>query len=260
MITMTARQRELTTLTFGTPDVVPLSPGWGRKSTRSHWHATGLPVSVDPVDIPEHAYRQAGGILPWPAPRLWLSPNERMIPQFEEKIIEERGDTRVDPTRSSVQTGRERHGYCRPHNLGNPMRSLVTDHFLYIHNFTPERPIHDCDLSPTRTLIESWQTNPYMEPYYDLCFGTRPAEELYLATDGPDCIRNVASDPTYAALLSSCREQLNTLLTIQEDPRILNGGSVFECAPYYGRVTKIDLPPLPSAVTNLPILPLNQEA
>ncbi|NLL82661.1 MAG: hypothetical protein GX230_00265 [Lentisphaerae bacterium] len=95
MITMTARQRELTTLTFGTPDVVPLSPGWGRKSTRSHWHATGLPVSVDPVDIPEHAYRQAGGILPWPAPRLWLSPNERMIPQFEEKIIEERGDTRV---------------------------------------------------------------------------------------------------------------------------------------------------------------------
>lgn len=175
-------------------------------------------------------------------------------------ILTSEASGRVDPTRSSVQTGRERHGYCRPHNLGNPMRSLVTDHFLYIHNFTPERPIHDCDLSPTRTLIESWQTNPYMEPYYDLCFGTRPAEELYLATDGPDCIRNVASDPTYAALLSSCREQLNTLLTIQEDPRILNGGSVFECAPYYGRVTKIDLPPLPSAVTNLPILPLNQEA
>lgn len=155
---------------------------------------------------------------------------------------------RVDPDRNFVQTGRERHGYCRPHNLGNPMRSLVTDDLLYVRNFTPERPIRDCDASPTRALIESYKANPAMQPYYDLCFGPRPDEELYLAADGPDCVRNVAADPAYATLLHECRQRLNTLLTSQEDPRILSGGAIFECAPYYGRSISayrtMDFPPI----------------
>lgn len=91
--TMTPRQRAVAALSFGRPDRVPLDPGHGRESTRAHWHATGLPADVR--NINEYAYRQAGGTLDWPVGGANVRVNERMIPQFEEKILEERGDTRV---------------------------------------------------------------------------------------------------------------------------------------------------------------------
>ncbi len=90
---MTSRQRFIQTLQFGRPDVVPLTPGHGRRSTLEAWHRQGLPADVG--DYNEYAYRLAGGTRPWPkgGPGFWV--NERMIPQFEERIIEERSDSRV---------------------------------------------------------------------------------------------------------------------------------------------------------------------
>lgn len=92
---MNPRQRYLETVLFGNPDKVPLSPGSGRLSTREAWHKQGLPKSVEPSDIPEYAYRQAGGTDPWPHGGPGFPVNERMIPIFEEKIIEEKERTRV---------------------------------------------------------------------------------------------------------------------------------------------------------------------
>ncbi len=91
---MNARERWLATLLFQTPDRIPLEPGWGRKSTRARWTAEGLPAETrDPA---LEAYRQAGGTLPLPSPREASFPiNERMIPCFEEKILEERGGHRI---------------------------------------------------------------------------------------------------------------------------------------------------------------------
>jgi hypothetical protein len=83
---MTARERYLEALLFGTPDRVPLEPGHGRLSTLKAWHAQGLPPEVEGVN--EYAYRQAGGVEPWPKGGSWFHVNERMIPQFEEKVIE----------------------------------------------------------------------------------------------------------------------------------------------------------------------------
>lgn len=37
---------------------------------------------------------------------------------------------RVDPLRDCVITGRERHAYSRPGNIGYPMRSIVTDNYI----------------------------------------------------------------------------------------------------------------------------------
>lgn len=90
---MTSRERMLAALSFRTPDLIPLQPGHGRESTRANWRATGLPADVK--DINEFAYRQAGGTLDWPTGGRGLGVNERMIPQFEEKVIEELPDSRI---------------------------------------------------------------------------------------------------------------------------------------------------------------------
>lgn len=83
---MNARERYIETLLFGAPDLIPLQPGYGRKSTLDRWHAEGLPEDV--ADINEHAYRLSGGTLEWPEASEWYSVDERMRPQFEEKVIE----------------------------------------------------------------------------------------------------------------------------------------------------------------------------
>ncbi len=83
---MTPRQRYLETLLFGAPDRVPLEPGYGRLSTLRAWHTQGLPPESENAN--ERAYREAGGTEPWPKGGPWFHVNERMIPQFEEKVIE----------------------------------------------------------------------------------------------------------------------------------------------------------------------------
>ena len=70
--------------------------------------------------------------------------------------------------------------------------------------------------------------------YWDLCWGARPHEELYVAADGPDCIRNVAGDAGYGDELTSLRERLFEALRAQGDPRLAGRGWVFDCFPYFG--------------------------
>jgi len=90
---MTNRERTLATLLFESPDKIPLQPGHGRKSTRERWHTEGLPKEVR--DINETAYRQAGGTQPWDPEGEGFAINERMIPPFEEKIIEHKPTSQV---------------------------------------------------------------------------------------------------------------------------------------------------------------------
>lgn len=90
---MNLRERYLAANLFGTPDKIPLAPGKGRKSTRERWYTEGLPRDV--ADITEFAYRQAGGTQPWEPAGRGFDINERMIPQFEEKIIERKSDSQV---------------------------------------------------------------------------------------------------------------------------------------------------------------------
>ena len=98
---MTQRERVLETLLFGTPDRVPFNPGGGRESTRERWHREGLPEDIPPHRIPQYAFEQIGGSLPYSAGGGFggggrgFGINERMIPQFEEKVVEERENSRV---------------------------------------------------------------------------------------------------------------------------------------------------------------------
>lgn len=90
---MTERERFLATLLFGKPDKIPFTPGGGRKSTREAWYSQGLPRDV--ADITAYAYRQAGGTQELPRGGEGFHVDERMIPQFEEKVIERRERTQI---------------------------------------------------------------------------------------------------------------------------------------------------------------------
>jgi hypothetical protein len=84
---MNPRDRYLATLRFGRPDRVPLQPGGPRESTLAAWHAQGLPADADwtavlaaEVGVPAEAF-----VGPAHLPELF-----RMIPTFEEKVLEHR--------------------------------------------------------------------------------------------------------------------------------------------------------------------------
>jgi len=85
---MNARDRWLQTILFKNSDKVPLHPGSGRESTLKRWKQEGLPDDIK--DPAEYAYRLVGGKDPWDqfGEGFWV--NERMIPQFEEKVLEQR--------------------------------------------------------------------------------------------------------------------------------------------------------------------------
>ncbi len=88
---MNERERYLATLRFERPDKVPFTPGGGRKSTRKAWHAQGLPPDV--TDYVRYAAEQIGVRLPPPVQRVSIDVNFRMMPEFEEKVIEDLGET-----------------------------------------------------------------------------------------------------------------------------------------------------------------------
>ncbi len=143
----------------------------------------------------------------------------------------------VDRTRNRMVVGKERHDLGRPDDQGYPVRAIRTPDYLYVRNYEPERwPVGDpetgynnCDNSPTKTLITS-----RFDDHYRLCFGLRPAEELYRVADDPDCMTNLASDPDLATIKDKLGEEMEALLREDEDPRILGNGSIFESYKYVG--------------------------
>ncbi len=83
---MNSRERFVATLTFNQPDRIPFEPGNGRESTRKRWHAEGLPEGRDPK---EYAMEVLGIELKLPrTPLLTPGVNFRLMPEFEEKILE----------------------------------------------------------------------------------------------------------------------------------------------------------------------------
>ncbi len=92
---MTPRQRFIETLTFGRPDRVPFSPGGPRESTLRRWRSEGLPEGVhwfahliERLGIDPNASGGESGD-PGDKPRR-LDVDFRMVPQFEEKVLEHR--------------------------------------------------------------------------------------------------------------------------------------------------------------------------
>jgi len=90
---MTERERYLATLLFQQPDRIPFSPGGGRESTLKAWRTQGLPEDVG--DCRRYAAELLGIELPPPVEHVSVGVNFRMMPEFEEKVIEDLGETWV---------------------------------------------------------------------------------------------------------------------------------------------------------------------
>ena len=73
---------------------------------------------------------------------------------------------------------------------------------------------------------------------YELNFGKRPAEELYVLAEDPDQVKNLANDPGYATIKSMLADQLTDALIGLNDPRETNAAIEFDDYPYIGGVAK----------------------
>ncbi|MEE8306936.1 MAG: family 16 glycoside hydrolase, partial [Gammaproteobacteria bacterium] len=132
----------------------------------------------------------------------------------------------VDETRTHVVFGLERHTpYVRENDVGYPSRGIRTQEYLYIRNFKPDRwpegdTFYGAGPSSARTLYMQHSNDPEMQTFIRLGWAKRPAEELYDIRSDPDCISNLISNPEHASAARKLKEQLNSILTKQGDPRI----------------------------------------
>jgi N-sulfoglucosamine sulfohydrolase len=165
----------------------------------------------------------------------------------------------VDPERTWVVTGRERHvAAARDDNLPYPQRALRTEKYLYIRNFEPERwpmgspkrvtdtsaptpeelenntfvAFADMDASPTRAWLVAHRDDARWQWHYKYAFGKRPGEELYAVDSDPDQIHNLAGEPDQAETKKDLAQRLMHILTEAGDPRVVDGGQTFERPPF----------------------------
>lgn len=90
---MNERQRYVAALTFQETDRIPFLPGAGRRSTLAVWNEQGLPK--EETDYVGYACDIIGIERGRPNPQVFSEVNFRMIPEFEEKVIERRESTLV---------------------------------------------------------------------------------------------------------------------------------------------------------------------
>ena len=165
----------------------------------------------------------------------------------------------VDPLRTWVVTGRERHvATAREGKLPYPQRAYRNQDYLYIINFKPDRwpmgdpfdideenelDVHaltedtyttfrDVDAGPTKAFLVNHRNDPEYSDYYAVAFDKRPREELYVLKNDPDQVHNVAEDPAYQRIKAHLNLQLMTELKRTNDPRVMGDGSTFDKSPY----------------------------
>ncbi len=150
----------------------------------------------------------------------------------------------VVPERDFVLVGKERHDVGRPDDQGYPVRGIITNGFLYLHNFEPERwpkgnpetGYLNCDGSPTKSYILDTRRKKGIMEYWQLNFGKRVEEELYNILEDPFCMNNLAYNEDYAEHKVEMAEEMTRKLSEQGDPRISDKGEIFDQYPYAGVV------------------------
>jgi len=147
---------------------------------------------------------------------------------------------RVNPARDHVLIGMERHDIGRPGDVGYPIRGIIKDDLLYLRNFeparwpacNPETGYLNVDASPTKSFIlDARRASPGDQPWA-LCFGKRPAEELYDLKADPDAVKNLAAMPVHDQRREQLRMEMEQKLKAQGDPRMEGRGDVFDKYPH----------------------------
>ena len=190
-----------------------------------------------------------------------LEPHSDMTARSMLNVLTSSQDEQVDPERTFVVTGRERHvGTAREGNLPYPQRAIRTKDFLYVRNFAPDRwPMGDpkglddpaaeppsfddlcddtrlvypdMDASPTKAWMIHHRAETQVQRLFEMGFGKFPAEELYDLRVDPHYLNNVAEDASYSTVRQQLSDQLMGVLTEQEDPRVVEPDCRFERSPF----------------------------
>ncbi|HEY6170484.1 MAG TPA: sulfatase [Verrucomicrobiae bacterium] len=165
-----------------------------------------------------------------------LKPHAQMTGKSLAKILRSPKSGWIE-NRDVMLAGKERHDIGRPNDLGYPVRCLRTKDFLYVHNFHPERwPVGNpetdfgnCDPGPSKEVVKALGGH-----FYELCFGKRPADELYDLKKDPECVNNLASELAYTQTVEEMRYKLGSLLKDEGDLRMEGKGDIFEAYQYQG--------------------------
>lgn len=144
--------------------------------------------------------------------------------------------------RDAVFLERERHANVRRGDLSYPVRGIRTKNHLYLRNLTPDRwpagdpefywavgPYGDVDDSQSKRIL--MERKP--QPYFDLCFAKRPAEELYDLGSDPDQVINLAASSGYAAIKRNLSSRLDEWMRATADPRT-SPTDFWDRVPYIG--------------------------
>ena len=167
----------------------------------------------------------------------------------------------VDPNRTWVVTGRERHvENARADFSPYPQRAIRTAEHLFIINFRPERwPLGDPyrlegetlatideiekntrtthpddDAGPTKAWLVGERNSTKWKSHYEWVYGKRPKYELYDLVTDPHETKNVAEDPAYASVKAELEKRLMSVLSSTGDPRLIEDGKYFESPPLSG--------------------------
>ncbi len=169
----------------------------------------------------------------------------------------------VDPRRSAVFIGRERHvESARADFMPYPQRAIRTQDFLYIVNFRPDRwplgdpyrldgdnppsevelteetraSLPDEDAGPSKAWLVGMRNDPQWKSHFQWVYGKRPREELYDLKADPHQVKNVAADPDFAQTRAALERRLLDELRRTGDPRLVDDGRFFETPPMSGPV------------------------
>lgn len=103
-------------------------------------------------------------------------------------LLQNRKLSESNPRRDYVLLGRERNDVGRLRDEGFPIRGIVKNEMLYLHNFEtnrwpscdPETGYMDADGSPTKTAVLQSRTNGLAARYWELSFGKRGARSCMI--------------------------------------------------------------------------------
>jgi len=183
-------------------------------------------------------FLEAAGIAAPPAMR-----GRSLVP-----LLQSSQSGRIEARLDRVYFGKERHAWVQKRGEINSMRGLRTREHLYIRHLKPHlnqagspdprynwnfQPYGDVDPMPTKYFMITCSESPQVARYFGLCFGMRPAEELYSVAGDPANIENLADRPESRGVLERMRADLDEHLKATGDPRALGRGELFERAPYF---------------------------
>jgi N-sulfoglucosamine sulfohydrolase len=142
---------------------------------------------------------------------------------------------KVVPERDHALIGKERNDTGRPKDVGYPIRGMVKEGMLYLHNFetdrwpggNPETGYTDSDDGPTKTAVLKTEHLPGQKHFWELSFGKLPFDQLFDVVKDPDCITNLAASRSVDAY----KAELFAKLKQQEDPRMLGKSHLFDEYP-----------------------------